>query len=272
MKDDFPRHDRGQSAVLDTPADTPLDAPGDAPHATPAARRLTEAERRIYAAQGFVVVPAIFPAAELTAMDHEIDRLLAEPGNDAGGIHPTWVFQVARKSDLARAFAEDARLLALVEDIVTPGIAIHSSKLVPKPPHSDDVCHWHQDDAFYLKPDDPATFSATRMSVWVPLQDSDEQNGCLWVVPGSQEWGLQDYHMVGTGQCRKVIDREAYADENAIPLPVKAGSVVLFSALLWHHSKNNRTDRVRRAYIVSYQEATVPKGAGEQWKILRPAP
>ena len=235
-------------------------------------RRLSAAERRTYDDQGYVVVPQVFPADELEAIDAEIDRLLTEPGNDAGGIHPTWVFQVARRSEIARRFAEDERLLALIAEIVQPGIAIHSTKLVPKPPHSEDVCHWHQDDAFYLNPDDPLTFSRTRMSVWVPLQDADERNGCLWVVPGSQAWGLEDFHMVDSGQCRKVIDREAYAEANAVPLRVRAGDVVLFSALLWHHSKHNQTDRVRRAFIVSYQEATVGKGAGEQWKVLRPAP
>ena len=235
-------------------------------------RRLSAAERRAYDDQGYVVVPRVFPADELAAIDAEIDRLLTEPGNDAGGIHPTWVFQVARRSEMARRFAEDERLLALIEEIVQPGIAIRSTKLVPKPPRSDDVCHWHQDDAFYLNPEDPLTFSRTRMSVWVPLQDADERNGCLWAVPGSQAWGLEDYHLVDSGQCRKVIDREAYAEANARPLRVGAGDVVLFSALLWHHSKNNQTDRVRRAFIVSYQEATVGKGAGEQWKVLRPAP
>jgi hypothetical protein len=234
-------------------------------------RLLSSEERRMYDAQGFVVVPEVFPTAELEAIDQEIDRLLTVPENDAGGFHPTWIFQVARRSDIARSFAEDERLLRLIEDIVQPGIAIHSTKLVPKPPHSNDVCHWHQDDAFYLRPDDPDTHSQTRMSVWVPLQDADERNGGLWVVPGSHHWGLQDYHMVETGQCRKVIDREAYANEHALPLQVRAGSVVLFSAMLWHHSKNNQTDRVRRAFIVSYQEATVPKGAGEQWKVLRSA-
>ena len=109
------------------------------------------------------------------------------------------------------------------------------------------------------------------MSVWVPLQDAHRRNGGLWVVPGSHRWGIDAYHMVETGQCRKVIDREAYAEAHAVPLTVQAGSVVLFSAWLWHHSKNNETDRVRRAFIVSYQEATVPKGAGEQWQVLRPA-
>src|SRR6266540_335736 len=224
-------------------------------------RRLMAEERRVYDEQGYVVIPGVFPPAELEAIDRDIDRLLVEPGNDAGGIHPTWIFQVARKSEMARQFAEDERLLALIEDIVQPGIAIHSTKLVPKPPHSNDICHWHQDDAYYIKPDDPNTFSKTRMSVWVPLQDAHERNGGLWVVPGSHQWGLESSHMVDTGQCRKVIDREAYAEEHSIPLRVSAGSVVLFSAMLWHHSKNNQTDRVRRAFIVSYQEATVPKGA-----------
>jgi phytanoyl-CoA hydroxylase len=234
-------------------------------------RQLTPGETAVFWEQGYVVVPDVFPVPELEEIDAEIDRLLEEPGNDAGGIHPTWIFQVARRSDMARRFAEDERLLALVEGVVEPGIAIHSTKLVPKPPHSNDVCHWHQDEAFYFRPDDPLTLSKKRMSVWVPLQDSHAQNGCLWVVPGSHRWGIDPYHMVETGQCRKVIDREAYANEHAIALPVAAGSVVLFSAWLWHHSKNNETDRVRRAFIVSYQEATVGKGAGEQWKVLRDA-
>lgn len=235
-------------------------------------RRLTPEEVATFERQGYVVIPDVFPAGELETLDQEIDRLLTEPGNDAGGIHATWIFQVARRSDMARALAEDERLLALVESVVYPGIAVHSSKLVPKPARSQDVCHWHQDEAFYFRPDDPDTLSRRRMSIWLPLQDAHERNGCLWVVPGSHAWGIDPYHMVDTGQCRKVIDREAYADEHATPLPVRAGSVVLFSAWLWHHSKNNHTDQVRRAFIVSYQEATVPKGAGEQFKLLRPVP
>ncbi len=237
-----------------------------------ALRKLSADELAAYERDGYVVVPGVFPPEELEEIDREIDRLLDEPGNDAGGIHPTWIFKIHQKSEMAARFAEDARLVALVADVVRPGLAIHSTKLVPKPPRSNDVCHWHQDEAFYFRPDDPETFSRTRMSVWVPLHSAHEQNGCLWVVPGSHKWGIDPYHMADTGQCRKVIDREAYANEHAIPLPVAAGSVVLFSAWTWHHSKNNATDTVRRAFIVSYQEGTLRKGAGEQWKLLVAAP
>src|SRR5687768_31226 len=234
-------------------------------------RRLTAEERHAYEASGYVVVAGVFPDRELETIDREIDRLIAEPGPKAGAHLEGWVMAVARRSEIGARFAEDERLLALVEDVVFPGIAIHSTKLVTKLPNSDDVCHWHQDEAFYMRPDDPTTHSQTRMSVWVPLQEATEQNGCLWVVPGSHRWGIEDYTMVDYGTCRKKIDREAYANENAVPVPVPAGSVVLFSAWTWHHSKNNYTDRVRRAFIVSYQEATLPRGAGEQWKVLRGA-
>jgi ectoine hydroxylase-related dioxygenase (phytanoyl-CoA dioxygenase family) len=131
-------------------------------------------------------------------------------------------------------------------------------------------CHWHQDDAYYVK----QSQSRTRMSVWVPLQDAYKENGCLWIVPGSQKWGLQSHANKDFGQCRYSMNEEEIAEilnERAVPVPVQAGSAVLFSALLWHGSKGNQTGKVRRAFITSYQEATVPRGNGDQWKILRAA-
>ena len=50
---------------------------------------------------------------------------------------------------------------------------------------------------------------------------------------------------------------------------MKAGSIVLFSARIWHHSGSNQSDRLRRAFIVTYQEAAVVGGNEQQWKILR---
>jgi hypothetical protein len=265
--------------VVPQAAPQPLAPPGSAgpaPTTAPAAprgpARLSPAQRDAFERAGFVVVPGVFPAAELAAIDQEIDRLITIPGVEAGPKRQGWIYAIGRRSEITSRFAEDPRLLALVEDVVSPGLAIHSTKLVTKVPHSQDICHWHQDEAFYLKPEDPATHSKARMSVWVPLQDADEQNGCLWVVPGSHRWGIDDWTWQDSGTCQKRIDRHDYADQHAISLPVTAGSVVLFSAWTWHHSKNNHTDRIRRAFIVSYQEGTLERGAGEQWKLLRPAP
>jgi phytanoyl-CoA hydroxylase len=266
--------------VTTVPATTTIPAGG----AVTARRRLTGAERRQYDALGYVVIPDVIPAPELEAIDREIDRLLEQlgaqrraRGEARAGALPTGhheetgsILQLGLRSPVCQQVAEDERVLTLIEDIVVPGIAIYSVKLIAKPPYTDIPCHWHQDDAYYVR----QSLSQTRMSVWVPLQDAHERNGCLWIVPGSPRWGLQEHRPKASGQCRLSMDEgeiREVLDRQAVPVPVAAGSAVLFSALLWHGSRGNQTGAVRRAFITSYQEATVPRGNGDQWKIVRPA-
>ena len=59
------------------------------------------------------------------------------------------------------------------------------------------------------------------MSIWVPLQDTDEQNGCLWVVPGSHRWGIDDWTWQDNGTCQKRINRHEWAEQHATPLPCR---------------------------------------------------
>lgn len=241
---------------------------GEGPMTAAVLPSLSQDQLRAYHEDGYLVVADVFSPEELQAIDEEIDREL--PDNEDRAAHrPGWIFGM--RSELTKNVARDERVLTLIEDIVQPGIAIHSAKLVAKVPGAEIECHWHQDETFYRTPSDPATHSQTRMSTWIPLQDADESNGCLWVVPGSHRWGLQPYILVDYGQCRRKLTKEEYANEKAIPVRVPAGSVVLFSAWTWHHSKINHTDRVRRAFIVSYQEATLTDRTAE-WRLLRPAP
>jgi len=72
------------------------------------------------------------------------------------------------------------------------------------------------------------------------------------------------------GTCNLGIDTRVDL-ENRVYLPVSPGSIVLFSALLWHASDGNASGNRRRAFIVSYQEAVVQGGNANQWIILRPA-
>jgi len=235
-------------------------------------RRLSPEELASYKENGFVVVPGLFPLGELIEVDRELDRLVSEAeevgetGIGQNGSHRNkgWLLQLGLRSEITQRFAKDERVIDLIEDIVKPGIAIYSAKLTAKMPNSTDICHWHQDNAYY----NTHVSSETRMSTWIPLTDVNEENGCLWVVPGSHKNGVQEHGQFG-GQCPKSIGPADMEAEGAIPCQMEAGSILLFSSDLWHHSEGNGTDQVRRAFIVSYQEATVPRGNGDQWKILR---
>lgn len=241
-----------------------------------ATRVLSHEERSTYDELGYVIVPNVFPAAELSAIDFEIDRVTEQMLADrrrrrrTADEEASLITQLGMRSPVSQKVAQDERVLTLIQNIVTPGIAIYSIKLVAKPPFTDIPCHWHQDDAYYVK----HSQSQTRMSVWIPLQDAHKANGCLWVVPKSHTWGLQQHSNKDHGVCRLSMHEteiEAIVEEQAIPVAVPAGAAVLFSARLWHGSKGNNTEKVRRAFITSYQEATAVGGNGAQWKILRAA-
>ena len=235
-------------------------------------RRLTSEQIASYEHEGYLVIPDVFTLAELEAVDRELDRLVEQAQDQTGEGHvgpnrnPGWLLQLGLRSEITQRFVRDERVLDLISDIVRPGVAIYSAKLTAKMPQSIDICHWHQDNAYY----NAHAMSMTRMSTWIPLTDTDVQNGCLWVVPGSHKGGVREHGQYG-GQCPKSMGPADMIADGAVPCPVAAGDMLIFSSDLWHHSKENLTDRIRRAFIVSYQEATVPRGTGAQWKILREA-
>jgi hypothetical protein len=233
-------------------------------------KTLTQAQLAEYEQNGFVVVPDVFNAGELELIDREVDRIVgSDKGGDKDSVdwNPRVQLSLGLRSGLMRRIAEDPRILALIEDIVKPGIAIYSSKMVAKVPHDDQICHWHQDDAYYVR----HSQSNSRMSIWLGLQDSDSTKGGVWFVPGSHKTGLRQHATKETGQCRLSFDPVQAEIMGAVCPSMRAGSIALFSALTWHSSGPNTTDQVRRAFIVSYQEATVVGGNKDQWRILRSA-
>ncbi len=233
-------------------------------------RTLTDDELIHYQREGYVVINDLFPREELRALDEDLDEFMrrSEYAHFKSGSENTqgWIMKLGLSTQKAAAFCADERILDLIAPIVHPGIAIYSAKLVAKEPHDGTICHWHQDDAYYAQMSE----SNTRMSVWIPLQNTTREHGCLQVIARSHQRGLQPYSKKEGGTCNLGIDTPIDLD-NRIYLPAPAGSIVLFSALLWHASDGNATDERRRAFIVSYQEATAQGGNGAQWHILRAA-
>ena len=231
-------------------------------------RKLAADERAAYDEQGYVIVPDVFDLAEIDAINAEIERLRRQQFEaDPANVNRNFIFRLAQQSPIMQSLCAEPRILALIEDIVKPGISIYSAKLVEKPPFDDTVCHWHQDNAYYNKNAD----SRCRMSIWLPLQDTDESNGGLWVVPGSHKHGTREASPLKDGVCNVAIADGRQPIEGAIPVTIKAGEILLFHADLWHRSLGNRSSQIRRSFIVSYQEGSVDRGNADQYALLRPA-
>jgi ectoine hydroxylase-related dioxygenase (phytanoyl-CoA dioxygenase family) len=85
----------------------------------------------------------------------------------------------------------------------------------------------------------------------VALSDATPENGCPWIVPGLHRRGTLRHELTPLGwRCLE-------APEGAVPVPVRAGSIAVFSSLTPHRTGPNRTRAVRKAYIVQF----APDGA-----------
>jgi hypothetical protein len=113
-------------------------------------------------------------------------------------------------------------------------------------------------------------------AVWIALDDATVQNGCLWVLPGSQRRGVI-YPAREQDDPRFDCTTEAfdfpYSDDDAVPVEIPAGTAVIFNGYLLHRSlENSGAHGYRRALANHYMSAESllpwrPPAAGEHMAI-----
>lgn len=88
---------------------------------------------------------------------------------------------------------------------------------------------------------------------WLALDDADEKNGALFVVPGSQTLGVLCTHAADLTRSFTTEEVAAPADLKTIGLDLQAGDMVILHGGVIHGSyPNTTTDRFRRAPICHY--------------------
>ena len=135
-----------------------------------------------------------------------------------------------------------------IEPHLGPNLSFNGDyHLRPKMPDSERTAFpLHQDSQYYGKP----SRNAHIVTVWIPLVEVDEVNGCLYMIPGSNHWELIDSARDENNNMRSFEDIEARG--TPVPVPMKAGDILLFSNMTFHGSKVNRTDAVRWSTDIRY--------------------
>jgi phytanoyl-CoA hydroxylase len=95
----------------------------------------------------------------------------------------------------------------------------------------------------------------TLTACWIAMDDADEENGCLWVVPGTNRGPLLGHGAVRDTEEHEDWTTEAVGIDHAAEVPVRmrSGDALFFHNLLVHSSTRNRSaSRTRRAYVCHY--------------------
>jgi hypothetical protein len=95
----------------------------------------------------------------------------------------------------------------------------------------------------------------SNLSVWIPLQDTDMNNGCLCVVPYSHRM-FSPYRGISFPQPFEKI--EPVVRKYLQPLPLKAGDILLFDNRLVHNSGINASGTDRAVVMSGIYPAGVP--------------
>jgi len=110
---------------------------------------------------------------------------------------------------------------------------------------------WHQDKSYW-----PDANANPVITVWIPLVDATPVNGCLHIWPRTHKTRVMSYHQeshTGTGYFEIDAKDLERAKREAVALPVKAGTAILFNDRCVHMSTPNNSDHVRWSVDLRYQ-------------------
>ena len=213
------------------------------------------AEGDFYREHGYVLVRNVFDEREAEEMRGAIDRILENVASTEHDRSHTWAgvdqsLQLKGFHDLTyhdgvfTRMVAHPRLVAVLAQLIGPNVQLHHTKMLVKPPEQGAPFPMHQDYPYF--PHERHSVVAAS----VHLDDTDEENGCLHVVPGSHRLGPLE----ALGDA-KTVD---YPLGSGVACPAAAGDVLFFNYLTIHGSRVNRSARTRRNVLFEYRDPADP--------------
>ena len=212
---------------------------------------------RAFQERGCVVVPGLFSAAEVARYrQHYMDMRHSGsfPGDLSGSSnldndplkrYPRLI-HMHRWDQLSLDWMLDARLAEVFEQLLG-GLPLAVQTMLYFKPAGARGQALHQDQ-YYLRVE-----PGTCVAAWLALDDCDEENGCLQIVPGSHNLPVLCPVEADVSQSFTDVTVPLSADMQPEPVLMRAGDVFFFNGQLIHGSYPNRSqDRFRRALIGHY--------------------
>lgn len=205
---------------------------------------LSDAEIRRYREDGYVTPDFALGEDRLRSIREAHDRLIAA--------HPEFRDYCPALLAFETGFLEVARtpeILDMVEQLIGPDFALWNSSFFAKPARNGTRTPWHQDGRYW-----PIRPLAT-CSVWIAVDDSTVENGCLRFIPGShrsRELAEHEWSDASDLSLPLQLRGAAFDEGEAVDVVLEAGRMSLHDVFLVHGSEPNRSDRPRRGMTLRY--------------------
>ena len=221
-----------------------------------------ELQRGQFAAEGFAVFDSVLSGPLLDLLREQCagfvareDRRMDEAGVDQLGISHRGRRYFANECQREQPVLRQALFSPIMADICRATLGqtayFFFDQYVVKGPEQGLSFGWHQDSGYVVGNGGPVDH-APYLTCWCPLDDVDERNGTVRVLPFSQVPASRDAILPHQRQAetRDLIGWSG--EERGVAISAPAGSVVAFSSRLLHATGANHTADMRRVYLAQY--------------------
>ena len=254
--------------------------------------QLSQQQLESYQKNGFLILENYFSYAELNIIKAELPRLFAEDTprrilERSGAVRSIFAPHITNK--VFWYLARLSRLVEPVKQILGSEVYIHQYKVNAKVALEGEQWEWHQDFLYWHKEDNMPTDRV--LSVVLFLQDVNDFNSPMLVIPGSHKKGMIDlmphekfrsrestqdnisqnepgWISTLTADLKYKIDKDILAklveESNIFAVKGSAGFVLLFHANLLHASAGNLSPWDRFSVFITYNSVENTLGEVEK--------
>jgi phytanoyl-CoA hydroxylase len=192
---------------------------------------------------------------EVQPVEYEADlRYPGAPGSrDAeGGRTVRRLLQAYSRDKLFQDWATSPLLSSRLALLLGPQVMLvqaHHNCVMTKHPRFGSLTGWHQDIRYW------SFERAELVSVWLALGAEREDNGALWVIPGSHTMTFDRTRFDDALFLREDQESNRALLAQRIPLRLERGDVLFFHCRLLHAAGRNRTDAIKFSAVFTYRAA-----------------
>lgn len=240
---------------------------------------VTDAHRELYRTEGYMILPGVIPADMLAMLREECSYFLGyyDAQMDASGTQVEGINHRGKRYFIHNRYRLSQRLWQFVfsplmaevaQAALGPDVYLFHEQWVIKGPEQGMKFAWHQDSG-YVKWGDAATKHPPYLTCWCTLDDVNEANGTVYLLPHSRG-----------GTSHTIFDHKQEAGTNDLigytgsdpgdPIIAPAGSIVAFTSYNFHRSGANSTPRMRRVYLPQYSGEPLYKTDGKLAALATP--
>ncbi|SEN74372.1 phytanoyl-CoA dioxygenase family protein [Paenibacillus sp. OV219] len=219
---------------------------------------ITEGQAQFFLDNGFLVIRNVLRGEELSLVQAEMQQLV-DQGTAEEVDHPDFMYGVGvksgqpilrrieyviEKSDPMKVLLAHPFILRTVEKLQGVNFIPTWDSMVLKAPNEGVIVPWHRDAAVPDGCIDPRPI----FNVDFYLDEADLQT-CLWVIPGTNRWTAED--------ADKRIKQPGFTTDDAIPVPMQPGDVILHNIEVLHGSPAGDGNPLRRTVYYEFRPGEI---------------